>query len=178
VSDLSKTAKALPAYGLLMRTAILLFLGAAGCATAPRAAAPPHGPLARLAFMTGCWRGPDGDGVVEEIIGPADSTLMLSTARYLHDDRVTSFEFLAIAAMPDGAIVMTPYLRGQASSARFALRAGVDGRAVFEDPTHDFPKRVIYRRDGDGLVGRIEGDDPGGGKEWRMGRCPEATIQP
>jgi hypothetical protein len=28
---------------------------------------------------------------------------------------------------------------------------------VFENPTHDFPQRVIYRREGDSLLGRIEG---------------------
>lgn len=149
---------------------------AAACATGQHAArvAVPNGPLARLAFMTGCWRGPDGDGTVEEQIGPADSTLMLSTARYLHGGRVTSFEFLTIEAAADGGAVMTPYLSGKASAARFALEPGADGTAVFEDPTHDFPRRVIYRRDGaDGLVGRIEGEDPATGKEWRMRRCAE-----
>jgi Domain of unknown function (DUF6265) len=163
-----------------LRLVVLLPLLATtfACATGqhppPAAATPPHGPLARLSFMTGCWRGADGDGVVEEQIGPADSTLMLSTARYIHADRVTSFEFLAIEAADGGAVVMTPYLRGKMSSARFALKPGADGNAVFEDPTHEFPKRVIYRRDGaEGLVGRIEGDDPTSAKEWRMRRCAD-----
>ncbi|MND00816.1 hypothetical protein D3C83_195580 [compost metagenome] len=36
------------------------------------------------------------------------------------------------------------------------------GRIVFENPTHDFPQRVIYQgRDDDGLLGRIEGESGG-----------------
>jgi hypothetical protein len=34
-------------------------------------------------------------------------------------------------------------------------------RAVFENPTHDFPQRVIYERDGDALKARIEGSVAG-----------------
>jgi len=31
--------------------------------------------------------------------------------------------------------------------------------AVFENPAHDFPKRVIYRKNGEGtLSARVEGD--------------------
>jgi hypothetical protein len=55
---------------------------------------------------------------------------------------------------------------------------------VFENEAHDFPQRVIYRREGDRLLARIEGKI--GGKErsadWifnRAGlnqRCPEPAA--
>ena len=32
-----------------------------------------------------------------------------------------------------------------------------DREARFENLEHDFPQRIIYRRDGDSLTGRIEG---------------------
>ena len=34
-------------------------------------------------------------------------------------------------------------------------------RAVFENPGHDFPQRIIYRREGDTLHARIEGNQNG-----------------
>ena len=41
----------------------------------------------------------------------------------------------------------------------FKLVKLTSGEAVFENPTHDFPKRIIYRLNGDGsLTARVEGD--------------------
>ena len=41
----------------------------------------------------------------------------------------------------------------------FKLVRLVGNEAVFENLTHDFPKRVIYRRNADGtLTARVEGD--------------------
>jgi hypothetical protein len=53
-------------------------------------------------------------------------------------------------------------------------------RLVFENPTHDFPQRVILGREGDMLVARIEGTLNGkaGAENWRYRkaqlneRCP------
>jgi hypothetical protein len=141
------------------------------CASRPAVRA--EGPLARLAFMTGCWRGSDGAGTVEERIGPADANIMLSTSRTLEGGRVASFEFLQFEARP-GTIVLIPYLNGRRAG-EFTLKPGDDGVAVFEDPQHDFPKRVIYRKDGDGLRARVEGDpgDKERAQEWAMRRCAE-----
>jgi hypothetical protein len=45
--------------------------------------------------------------------------------------------------------------------------------AVFENPGHDFPQRIIYRREGDSLIARIEGEVDGRRRsaqwEWRLG---------
>jgi hypothetical protein len=38
-------------------------------------------------------------------------------------------------------------------------------RIVFENPTHDFPKRVTYQRSGDRLTASIDG---GGGSKQRV----------
>ena len=40
--------------------------------------------------------------------------------------------------------------------------------ALFENTAHDFPQRIIYRRDADGsLLARIEGGAERRGKEYR-----------
>jgi hypothetical protein len=45
---------------------------------------------------------------------------------------------------------------------------------VFENPAHDFPTRVAYRRDGDRLVATVSG--PGGrdAQSWTFVRKPSA----
>ena len=46
-------------------------------------------------------------------------------------------------------------------------------RVVFENPMHDFPQRILYWRDGDQLVARIEGTVRNAPKheEWRFDRA-------
>jgi hypothetical protein len=66
------------------------------------------------------------------------------------------FEYLRIEARLDG-IYYVAHPRGRPGT-DFKL-TGFDGReAIFENPEHDFPKRVLYRRDPDGsLTARVDG---------------------
>ena len=55
---------------------------------------------------------------------------------------------------------------------------------MFENPSHDFPQRVIYWREGSVLAARVEGQIDGRteGEEWRLSRnsggegCPVAQA--
>lgn len=55
-----------------------------------------------------------------------------------------------------GSLVYEARPSGQ-PAARFPLKSLDDGVAVFENPAHDFPQRIIYRRTPDGIAARIEG---------------------
>jgi hypothetical protein len=78
------------------------------------------------------------------------------------------FEFLRIADTADGF----SYFASPAGRApvEFKLHAMGERRVTFENPQNDFPQRIIYWRDGDSLMARIEGRV--GGKErseeWRF----------
>jgi hypothetical protein len=50
----------------------------------------------------------------------------------------------------------------------FVLVRLEEQRAVFENLEHDFPKRIIYEREGDHLTSRIEGkvDRQSRSREW------------
>ena len=45
---------------------------------------------------------------------------------------------------------------------------------AFENPSNAYPTRILYRRDGDALVARIEGKRQGNdaSEEWRFTRAP------
>ena len=139
------------------------------------AASPPRGQphsLDELAFMAGCWRGPaGGTTVIEEYYSTPSNNLMVGTTRYLRDGRTVMFEFTQITADSTG-IFLLPYPRGRPSEDAFRLTVLQSGRAVFEAPEHDFPKRIIYRSESaDVRIARIDG---GAGstqvQEWRMER--------
>lgn len=75
---------------------------------------------------------------------------------------------------PDGALSFIAQPRGAEGPVAFRLvRAGAR-EAVFENPQHDFPQRVIYRRSGNRLTGRIEGDG-GQSHEWHYRAAPLNT---
>jgi hypothetical protein len=123
--------------------------------------------MADLGFMSGCWNGSfqarDGEGVIEEHYTSPSENLILGTTRYLLDGRAVQFELTTLRTGEDGVITMLPYPGGSPSPDGFQLtrviRTGEALEAVFEAPEHDFPKRVIYRREGDRLVARIDGGE-------------------
>jgi Domain of unknown function (DUF6265) len=127
--------------------------------------------LADLAFMAGCWRGPSGEGttIEEYYTAPADN-LILGVSRYTKGAWVTDYEFSTIAR--EGAeIVLTPRPSGQ-EPAPFRLTRLDSTGAVWENPSHDFPTLISYRRGpADSLIARIEGPGRDGKRsmEWRMG---------
>ena len=132
----------------------------------------PSGSLSALEFMSGCWSGPAGDGVtIEEYYTRPSANVMLGVTRYVRGDRVTAFEFTSFVR-EDSAIVVTPRPEGQ-QPAEFRMTRLEKGAAVWENPQHDFPRLISYKKmSGDTLVARIEGPGPQGiqSEEWRMTR--------
>ncbi|HEX6104795.1 MAG TPA: DUF6265 family protein [Gemmatimonadales bacterium] len=140
--------------------------------TLPLAPAPvlAPGPLEPLRFMAGCWRGPAGRGrMIEEHYTAPSRNLILGMTRYTRDGVATGYEFSTIA-WEDSTIVLTPRPEGQ-QPVPFRLALLQPRSAVWENPDHDFPTRIAYRRlAGDTLVARIEGPEGRNASEWRMAR--------
>jgi hypothetical protein len=79
-------------------------------------------------------------------------------------------ERLEIACV-DGMVVYTAWPEGQAM-ARFPATVLDRSGAVFENPAHDFPTRIEYRRDGDALSAEVSGEVDGAMRveSWRFRR--------
>lgn len=126
-----------------------------------------------LAWLAGCWRG-EADGVVmeEQWTAPAGG-VMLGLHRDLSPAGGVFFEYLRIVATEDGVhYVASPSGRGETT---FRLAEHGDHRVVFENPEHDFPKRISYRLEGSALHASIDGGagDPNGWQwSWRRIECP------
>jgi len=125
------------------------------CAAAALAADPPD--VTSLGWISGCWEMRRGPLVVEETwMKPAGQT-MLGLGRTVREGRTVSYEYLRLH-VKDGSIYYTARPSNAASETPFKLARGSDTEAVFENPEHDFPQRLIYRRLPDGsLAARIEG---------------------
>jgi len=110
-----------------------------------------------LAWMTGCWMQTRPDGFVEEHwTAPAGGTL-IGMSRTVRGGKTTEYEFLMIKDA-GGRLAYVAKPSGQAENA-FPLKSLGESEVVFEDPKHDFPQRILYRRNADGSVtARIEGE--------------------
>jgi hypothetical protein len=117
-------------------------------------------PLASLAWMAGCWTEQGRDaGSIEQWMPPAGG-LMLGMARTLKGGRVVDYEFMQIRTGTDGKPVYVAQPQGRPPTEfKLVRQAGPkDAEAVFENPAHGFPQRVIYRLAApDRLAARIEG---------------------
>lgn len=126
--------------------------------------------LPDLSWMAGSWR-LDRDGVVtrETWLSPLGGT-MAGVTQTNRPGKPVEVEFATISAEPEG-VTFTARPKGQTPTP-FVLRPGKGDHVVFENPKHDFPQRVIYRRCGADLCARVEGEMIGGPKvlEWRYRR--------
>ena len=111
-------------------------------------------------WMAGCWSGQSGPMTFEEQWTRPVSGSMMGMSRVLKAGRVAFSEFMRIDTK-DGALVYTPRIGSKQAPVEFRLKSQSDSEVVFENPVHDFPQRILYRRTGDELRGRIEGTASG-----------------
>lgn len=112
-----------------------------------------------LSFMTGSWSGRSGSVEMEEIWTLPKGGVMLGLHRDVALGKPAFFEFLRIEDR-DGEMIYVASPRG-AGTTEFSLKTLAENHAVFENLEHDFPQRIIYRRDDDRLTARVEGEVDG-----------------
>ena len=113
-----------------------------------------------LSWISGCWENASGARTMEERWTKLAGESMLGVNRTVKDGKTVAYEFIRIAKQGED-IYYIAKPSGQAE-ASFKLVKWSDDEAVFENPDHDFPQRIIYRRQEDGsLHSRIEGTSKG-----------------
>jgi len=122
---------------------------------APGAQAPAAPKAIALGWMVGSWAGTaDGVETEEHWTAPRGGS-MLGMHRDVTMGRMVSFEFLRIEEQ-NGKLVYLASPKGVPPTPFTAVELGAT-RVVFENPTHDFPQRILYWKDGTDLMARIEG---------------------
>ncbi len=116
--------------------------------------------LSGLAWLAGSWILVSGNAVSEEHWTRPRGRTMLGLNRTVIDGRTAAFEYMRIESTPEG-IVYFASPQGRHPPTRFVLVESSPRRAVFENPGHDFPQRIVYERTGDRLDARIEGRQDG-----------------
>lgn len=134
-----------------------VFALAAGYASAADEARAP-------AWMAGYWLSCEGGRQTAEVWINGGGGDLLVGVNLNGAAPKQAFEFMRMTAV-DGRLAFIA-MPNAAPETVFPLKSLEGARAVFENPAHDFPQRVIYERDGDALKARIEG--VAGGEEQGM----------
>ena len=120
--------------------------------------------LKEFAWLAGS-RSVKGNTLIEERWTDPASNMMLGVSRTVRGDKVVEFEFLRIEARADGLFYVAQ--PGGRPPTDFKLTKWDGTEAIFENPEHDFPKRVIYRRMPDNVVvAKVDGGAGTKGQEF------------
>ena len=107
-----------------------------------------------LAWMSGSWESANGERWLEETWSAPRAGMMLGFARHGVGERLHEFEFVRLQAGEDGVVTYFAQPQGR-PAVPFRLARAEANEAVFENPDHDYPQRIRYRRDGDSLTATI-----------------------
>ncbi len=148
-----------------MKPALLaaaLLIAAPAFGQAPKASA--------LEWMTGTWVArSESSTVTESWVGPGNGMMVAANLSTWKSGR-KFFEFLRIGETAEGlSYYASP---GGKTPVEFRMKELAERKVVFENPQHDFPQRILYWREGEQLVARVEGTAAGKDKreEWRFER--------
>jgi hypothetical protein len=94
---------------------------------------------------------------------------MLGHSRSGAGGQTREFEFLRVQADADGTLTYFAQ-PGGAPAVAFRLTGFNAAAATFDNPQHDFPQRIVYRRDGDTMVATISALDGSNAMSWTYRR--------
>ncbi|MEO5742748.1 MAG: DUF6265 family protein [Vicinamibacterales bacterium] len=147
--------------------AAIVFMVAADAGASQSAAG-----IQRAAWLHGCWEWTTADRSVEESWTAAKGDSMIGVGRTIQNGKTTSYEMIVLREHGD-RLAYEAHPSGQASTTFLSTRISAS-ELVFENPVHDFPHEVGYRREGDRLLAWIRGTQDG--KERRI-EFPYARAQ-
>lgn len=125
---------------------------------------PSKATIGDLKWLAGAWVGTRSSGsTIEERWSPALGGAMLATSRTVNaTGRMSAFEYLRIVERDGGLVYIAQ--PGGAPPTQFVLTDLSAKHAVFENPRHDYPKRIVYELSADGrltaTIGFMKGGTP------------------
>ena len=121
---------------------------------------PPATTITDLSWISGDWQtAPGARAQIEEHWTSAAGGTMMGMSRTVAGEKTAEFEYLRIEQRVDG-IYYVAHPKARCPGTDFKLTRASATEAVFENPQHDFPKRIIYRKTGDdSLTASIDGGE-------------------
>lgn len=125
--------------------------------------------IENLNWLAGDWKTSPGQQWTEEHWNVPRARAMLGTSRSGSGTTMREYEFLRITHDTDGGLTYWGSPGGKTPVPFRLVRSG-PMLAVFENPAHDYPQRITYRRTGSKLVATISDIDSGKAMSWTYRR--------
>jgi hypothetical protein len=124
---------------------------------------PAQAAIGDLAWLAGAWVGTRSSGSsIEERWSPPLGGAMLGVSRTVARGRMSAFEYLRIVERDGGLVYIAQ--PGGAAPTEFVLTELTTTRLVFDNPRHDYPKRIVYELSAEGdlsaTIGFLKGGTP------------------
>ncbi len=115
-----------------------------------------------MAWLAGAWFGTRSTGSTnEEHWSPPLGGAMLAVSRSVNTSgKMFAFEYLRIVERDGGLVYIAQ--PGGAKGTEFVLTEITPTRAVFENPRHDYPNRIVYELSAEGDLSATIGQTKGG----------------
>ncbi|MBX3356297.1 MAG: hypothetical protein KF724_11445 [Phycisphaeraceae bacterium] len=124
---------------------------------------PAKATIGDLFWLAGAWVGTRGEGgaiSIEERWTPPLGGAMLAVSRTVKGGKMGAFEYLRIIEHDGGLVYIAQ--PGGAKPTEFVLTELGGTRAVFDNPRHDYPKRIVYELSAEGSLTATIGFTKGG----------------
>jgi len=118
--------------------------------------------IADLGWLAGDWVGKRSSGSsIEERWSPPLGGTMLAVSRSVNaSGKLVGFEYLRIIEREGGLVYIAQ--PGGKTATEFVLTEHTASRAVFDNPRHDYPKRIVYELSSEGVLSATTGYMKGG----------------
>ena len=118
-----------------------------------------------MAWLADAWTGTRRTSSIEERWSPPKGGAMLGISRTVRGEKMSAFEYLRIVER-DGGLVYVAQPNGRPPT-EYVLTELKNQRAVFVNPRHDYPQRIVYELSKEGVlkasvgfaIGRLQGSE-------------------
>lgn len=121
---------------------------------------------AEFDWLAGHWCGGSEERRLDEVWLPEAGGALLGMSRTLNHGDMESFEYMRLVSA--GKVAGLHVQPNGVAPTTFVIADHGANWVVFENPQHDFPNRIEYRRDGESLQASISGP----GEDGKLLRIP------
>jgi hypothetical protein len=111
----------------------------------------------KVSWLTGCWGGDmKGGSVYEECWTRPFANFMQGSGRMIKGDKILMREHITIEKEGDDLVMYVlnygAKMKAEQDPTPFKLTKSSATELVFENPKHDYPQRIIYKKDTNGDI--------------------------
>ena len=140
---------------------IVLSLLSASCVTENHK--PEKAGLNKLDWFIGSWTGVTSESIFTETWQKVNDTLFTGQSYFIKGSDTLSSETISLQQR-DTSVFYVPLVEGQNDNKpiHFRLTFSDSVNAIFENPEHDFPQKIVYQlKENDSLIATISGNNNG-----------------